>query len=379
MTSDTRETDDGYTIRPFEPGDETAFVALYNEVWTADRTVEWFDWRYRDNPYVDEVPMFVADYDGDVVATRPFIPFRVRAGGETRLAFYCTDTMTDAAHRRKGLFARTTEHALARYAERSREERPAFFFNHSNEFSLPGYRKMGWEFASAEVRHHRLQRAGSYVADVVGGLPGAVGGRVATALTRGYLDLVDARASFDTAPFEVERFDGHESIPAAEFAACYDACRPDAVHVVYDEPFYEWYFAQPGHEADAAYLVRRDGRSVAGLVTDREHDPRNDTTAVTVSHVVPAAGGPERVGALAAAFGRLLADCADADVVRVANPLVPDGILRTFGFYPDDRLPMSKLAEPSGLTLGVRPLLDGEWELNGRSIRAADPYLWTAG
>jgi hypothetical protein len=191
--------------------------------------------------------------------------------------------MTDAAHRRKGLFARTTEHALARYAERAPGERPVFFFNHSNEFSLPGYRKMGWEFSSTEVRHHRLQRAGSYVADAVGGLPGAVAGRVATALTRGYLDVVDARANFDTGPFAVERFDGHESIPAAEFAACYDACRPAAVHVVYDEPFYEWYFAEPGHEADAAYLVRRGGRPVAGAVLDREHDPRNDTTAVILT------------------------------------------------------------------------------------------------
>jgi hypothetical protein len=87
MTNATRETDDGYTIRPFESGDETAFVDLYNEVWTADRRVEWSDWRYRDNPYVDEVPMFVATFEGDVVATRPFVPFRVRADGETRLAF----------------------------------------------------------------------------------------------------------------------------------------------------------------------------------------------------------------------------------------------------------------------------------------------------
>jgi len=371
-----RETDDGYTIRAYEPGDERAFVDLYNEVWSAEKTTDWFDWRYRDNPYVEEVSLFVATHEDDVVATRPFVPFRVRAGEGTRLAFYCTDTMTDADHRRKGLFARATEHALAAYADRSPEERPAFFFSHSNEFSLPGYEKMGWEFAAPQVRHHRLQRAGSYVADRVGGLPGRAGGAVATALTRGYHSLHDGRAAFDTHPFAVER---RGEVPAAEFAACYQACRPDPVHVVYDEPFYEWYFAEPGNAPDAAYLVRRAGRPVAGLVTHRTDDPRNDTTAVTVSHVTPAAGGPERVRAVAAAVERLLADYRSADVVRVDNPLVSREILRAYGFAPDDRLPMSKLADSTGLRLGVRPLVEGEWDLNDRPLRGGEPFLWTAG
>mgnify|MGYP000085333974 CR=1 FL=1 len=371
-----RETDDGYVIRRYEPGDEREFIHLYNEVWSAEKTTDWFDWRYRDNPYVDEVPMFVAAFDGAVVATRPFVPFRVRAGDETRLAYYCTDTMTDSGHRRKGLFARTTEHALAVYADRPRENRPAFFFSHSNEFSLPGYRKMGWEFASPQVRYNRLQRAGSYVTDLVGGLPGRVGGGVATGLNRAYLGVRDRRADFHTDPFEVER---HTDLPAAELATCYESCRPDPVHVVYDEPFYEWYFAEPGDEADATYLVRRAGRPVAGLVVHSEHDPRNDTTAVTVSHVTPAAGGPERVDAVAAAFERLLADYRYADLARLDVPTVPREILRAYGFAPDDRLPMSKLAESTGLTLGLRPLVDGEWDLNGRPVRGAEPYLWTAG
>ncbi|MEF8856473.1 MAG: GNAT family N-acetyltransferase, partial [Haloplanus sp.] len=112
------ETDDGYTIRQYESGDEQAFVDLFNEVWSAGKTTDWFDWRYRNNPYVDEVTMFVAEYEGDVVVTRPFRAFRVRAGAATRLAFLCTDTMTDSAHRRKGLFARATERALAHYADR---------------------------------------------------------------------------------------------------------------------------------------------------------------------------------------------------------------------------------------------------------------------
>jgi len=366
--------DDGYTIRQYRPGDERDFVDLYNEVWSAEKTTDWFDWRYRDNPYVGEVPMFVATYDDEVVATAPFKTFRVRAGEETRLAALCTDVLTDSAHRRKGLFTRTTERALAYYADRPREERPAFLFNHANQFSLSGYERMGWEYYSPQVRYNRLQRVGSYVTDLVGGRHGRFAGAVATGLDRAYLGVRDRRADFDTGPFDVER---REEVPASEFAACYDACRPDPVHVVYDEPFYEWRFAEPGNAPDAAYLVRRAGRPVAGLIVHRTDDPRNDTTLVSVNHVVPAAGGPERVDAVAAAFEHLLADYRRVDLVRTTNPLVPAPILRAYGFLPDDRLPMSKLAESTGLTLGLRPLVDGEWDLNGRPVRGAEPFLWT--
>jgi len=368
------DTSDGYTIRQYRQGDEQDFVDLYNEVWSAEKTVDWFDWRYRDNPYVDEVSLFLAEYGGRVVATAPFNAFRVRAGEETRLAFLCTDVVTDSGHRRRGLFRRTTGRALAHYAGRPPDERPAFLFNHANQFSLPGYERMGWEYYSSQVRYNRLQYAGSYVTDLVGGRLGRLAGSAATGLNRAYVGLRDRRAEFETGPFDVERRD---EVPAGEFAACYGACRPDPVHVVYDEAFYEWRFAEPGNAPDAVYLVRRAGRPVAGLVTHRTDDPRNETTVVTVSHVVPAAGGPERVAALAAAFEHLLADYRRADLLRTTNPLVPAPILRAYGFAPDDRFPMSTLAEPSGLTLGVRPLLDGEWTLNGRPIRDAEPSLWT--
>jgi len=398
-TETYRAADEEYTLRWFEPGDEADFVALFNEIWSAERTTEWFDWRYRDNPSVDEVTMLVAEHEGRVVATCPFLAVRVRAGEVTRLAFLSTDVMTASDHRRRGLFERLTRMALDRYAARPAADRPALLFNHANRYSQPGFERLGWEYSSPQVRYNRLQRAGSYLVDRVRGSDGAgspngvtetavrLAGSAATAANRVALALADRRASFDTERFAVERRD---DVPAATLASCYDACRPDAVHVVYDEPFYEWRFAEPDNAPAATYLVRAGGRAgtagdadvpdnrvVAGAVVHRERDERNDTSTVTISHVTPAAGGPERTAAIAAAVDRVLADFSDADLVRTANPLVPPAVRRAYGFLPDGRLPMSKLAEPSGLTLGRRPLLDGEWTLNGRPLRGADPYLWT--
>jgi len=372
-----------YTLRWFEPGDEDDFVAIFNEVWSAEKTTDWFDWRYRDTPYVDEVPMLVADHEGAVVATCPFVPFRVHAGEVTRLAFLSTDVMTLSDHRRRGLFEQMTRMAVDRYAARPASERPALLFNHANRYSRPGFERLGWEYSEPQVRYNRLQRAGSYLVDRLGGSGGTrgareaavrLGGAVATAVTRGALALADRRASFDTARFAVER---RSDVPAAVLAACYDACRPDAVNVVYDEPFYEWRFSEPGNAPEATYLVREGDRVVAGLIVHRGRDERNDTQTVTISHVTPAAGGPDRTAAVAAAVERVLADSRDADLVRTANPLVPPAVRRAYGFLPDDRLPMSKLTESSGLVLGRRPLVEGEWTLNDRLVRGADPYLWT--
>jgi len=385
-----RAAGEEYTLRWFESGDEADFVAMFNEVWSAEKTADWFDWRYRDNPYVDEVTMLVAEHEERVVATCPFVAVRVRAGDVTRLAFLSTDVMTLSDHRRRGLFETMTQSAVDRYVERPPSERPAILFNHANRYSRPGFERLGWEYSSPQVRYNRLQRAGSYVVDRLGGGsdgPGGSGGAggvrravarlagaVATATNRGALALADRRASFDTDRFAVER---RGDVPAATLAACYDACRPDAVHVAYDEPFYEWRFAEPGNAPDATYLVRAGDRVVVGLIVHRERDERNDTSTVTISHVTPAAGGPERTAAIAAAVERILADSRDADLVRTTNPLVPPAVRRAYGFLPDDRLPMSKLAEPSGLTLGRRPLVEGEWTLADRPIRGADPYLWT--
>lgn len=367
-------TDTEYTIRPFEPADAEAFVDIFNQTWSAEKTTEWFEWRYLDNPYVEEIPGYVAEYEGDIVATRPYKAITVRSGDTERLAVHGVDSMTLPEHQRKGLFTRLNEAALDEFADRPESERPAFVFTHSNEKSQPGHRKMGVEYFDEMVRYTRVQRLGSYVTDRVGGVPGRVGGAVANGLNRAYLESRDRRASFGTDRFDVER---HESVPAETLAAIADANRPDTVHVVFDEPFHEWYFAEPGNRPDATYVVHWDGHPMAGVVLNRSYDERNDTTMVTLRHAVPAASSPEHTAAFAAAIERLLADYTDADLFRTHLAVVPEPVLRAYGFFPDDRFPMSKLADRAGLTFGLRPIPEGAWSLEGRPIESAASTLWS--
>ena len=367
-------TDSEYTVRPFEPSDAEAFIEIFNRTWSAAKTSEWFEWRYLDNPYVEEIPGYVAEHEGEIVATRPYKAITVRSGDVERLAFHGVDSMTLPEHQRKGLFTRLNEAAIEDFTDRPEGERPAFVFTHSNENSKPGHRKMGVRYFGEMVRHTRVQRAGSYVRDQIGGLPGRVGSAVANALNRAYLRSRDRRTPFETEQFDVER---HESVPVATLAGIAESNRPDTAHVVFDEAFHDWYFAEPDNQPEATYVVRWDGHPMAGVVLGRDYDERNDTTMVRIRHAVPAASTPEHAAAFAAAFEVLLGDYGDVDLLRTQLDVVPESVLQAYGFFPDDRFPMSTLADRAGLTFGLRPIPEESWKLDGRPIQSAESTLWT--
>lgn len=60
---------DDYTIRLFEAGDAQEFVDIFNQIWPAEKTTDWFEWRDLDNPSVEVIPGYVAEYEGDIGET----------------------------------------------------------------------------------------------------------------------------------------------------------------------------------------------------------------------------------------------------------------------------------------------------------------------
>ena len=170
-----------YTFRRYEPGDEEGFLDLFERVWGERRSEEWVRWRFEANPYMDHVPMFVAESGGAVVGTRPFLAFRMAVGDGTALALLTVDTMVHPDHRRRGLFTTMTEQALEYYAERE----PAFVFNQPNADARPGYRSLGFRELDPMRTYYRVQRPSAF--DDRLGVPGATAvSRVADGLVTGY-------------------------------------------------------------------------------------------------------------------------------------------------------------------------------------------------
>lgn len=362
-------TEGAYEIRSYEPADREAVLGLYDETF-GDRSGEWFDWRYVDNPFLDGVPIVVAEQDGEVVAARPSLPIPLSVGDEPVLAIMQVDPMVHPDHRRQGLFSRMVTHVHERYAPRE----PDVSIGFPGSQVRGALEKLADDLslhAGVNVRfpeYARVQSPGP-VANAVtdGGAVRAIG-QLATPAVKGYLSVRD-RLSAGSDDLAVERLDG---APATTLAALAAERRPDAAHAHRCERFYEWRFANPRVDY-TTYLAHGEWGPAAALVLGRRTG--EDADGATVSEVVPLVDGDEWAAAASRLLGTALEDAGDADVVSASGTVLPRSVLESWGFRADDAFPFSLVSSPTYLV--ARPLVDrdvDDWVVNGTSL--ADARNW---
>jgi GNAT superfamily N-acetyltransferase len=326
-----------YAFRLYEPGDREAFVRLYDAVF-GEGSEEWFDWKYVENPAVAHVPIVIAERGADLVAARPCVPIRMVVGDERALAIRFGDTMVHPDHRRKGLFSRTTRRTLEYYADLE----PVFGFNHPNDASLPGYRKLGGRVVGRMPVRYRVQNP---IALLDGrGEAFSRGGRVARSLTGAYLG---ARSRFapPTSGLSVRR---ERSVPVEVLTRLYERAPPDGIHAERGAEFYRWRFSNPQWRY-TAYVAERGDEPLAAVVTGERSTGGVDL--VTITEVVPLAENHARVDAFSALFSRIVAEHRDADLLAYGGEAVPPVVLSRFGFHSDDTPPLSLAARPTQLVV----------------------------
>lgn len=352
-----------YRIRTYEAADREAVLGLYDETF-GDRSGEWFDWRYADNPFLDGVPIVVAERDGEVVAARPSLPVPLSVGGERVLAVMQVDPMVHPDHRRRGLFSRMVTHVHERYASGE----PSVSIGFPGTQVRGALEKLADELslhAGVNVRfpeYVRVQAPGPVAkAATDGGAYRAIG-QLATPAVKGYLSIRD-RLSAGGDDLAVERLDG---APAKKLAALAAERRPDAAHAHRCERFYGWRFANPRVDY-TTYLAHGEWGPVAALVLGRRTD--GDADDATISEVVPLDDGDEWSEAVSRLVGTALEDAGDADVVRASGTVIPRSILQSWGFRHDDGFPFSLVSSPTYLV--ARPLAGGDvgdWVVGGTSL-----------
>ncbi|WP_311170776.1 GNAT family N-acetyltransferase [Halobellus ordinarius] len=355
-----------YRIRPYERNDTPKIVALLSAHQYAGIDEEWFRQTYVANPYVDHVPLFVVETDGDIVGVRPFTAFRVRAGEASELALLTRDTLIHPDHRRRGLFTAMTELALQHYETAE----PAFVFSHSNHRSFPGYRKMGWSSLGHRETYCRVQTASALVDANTRDTVTTLLSPVASVLSRTHLAVRD-RISRSPADITVTRT---ETVPEKTLASLYRQRRPEEPHIVRDEAFYRWRFRSSEWQPNRTYIARRGGEPLAGLIA-LTNDGKPSVTSIV--DLVPRTGGENWTTAIGCALDHLIADHSGTDILKVSEPVFPPRILRKRGFLSSSRLPLSVLADESRrLTLGLRPLRD-EVSIDGHPVDHAAQELWS--
>ncbi|MFC7070316.1 GNAT family N-acetyltransferase [Halobaculum lipolyticum] len=361
------------TIRPHGSGDRAGFLDLYEAVWGRRRGAEWFRWRFEENPYLDEVPMVVAEADGRIVGAEPCVVFPLAVGDETRLAFQPADWMVHPDHRRQGLFTGMTERLLDRYADGPQ----CCYYNYPSDAIRPGLRSQGWRDVGPVPTYYRVQNverlaSGRLATDQPAAEHALALGQVGLSMARGVFSLA---AGSDADGWAVER---HESVPVDTLVRIYRSGVPDGIHVRRDAAFYRWRFANPLWETTTYVAVGDDGPA-ASLIAATSDD--GDLRCVWALDVLPADGSAS-LGSYEALLSAVVADAADADVVKCAGIGLPETALRRCGFRRDDAFPLSAVSkrttavvrgvdpdggDPTGRepwrTTGVDPLDDDAWAI----------------
>ena len=376
MAENTRydSSTDGYTVRRFESGsgDREGFLSLYETVWGETRTPEWFAWRYEDNPYVDHVPVFVAESDGEIVGARPLAAFRMRTPDGAVLALHPSDTMVHPDHRGQGLFTRMSSACTEYYTEGE----PAFYFNFPNEAALKGNLKFGYRVVGTVPTYYRIQNPSALLDGATEDLDGwqeraaKVGAGMAAS---GYLGLRDRSASVDR-DVTVRRY---SSVPAGLLESLYERGAPDAIHADRDAAFYRWRYADPEHPP-TTYVARRGRTPVAAVVTYA--DVVDGVKRIKIAEVLPMTETRGRSGSVAALLSVVTSDNRDADVLAATGSAFPPGAMRALGFHRDDSFPLSRVTEET--TLVAYPLVEdtdaaGAWHLGGSSLDEKDDWTVT--
>ncbi|MDF1799005.1 MAG: GNAT family N-acetyltransferase [Planctomycetota bacterium] len=122
-------TFDGYTIRPYQSGDEASLLETFNLVFSegnpdyVPRTLDEWRWAFLENPAGTRI--MVAVKDGQVVAQNACLPVRVWIGGEERLFGQGVDSFCHPGHRaglrRPGLWVKTVWEFIDEYGAADRD------------------------------------------------------------------------------------------------------------------------------------------------------------------------------------------------------------------------------------------------------------------
>lgn len=123
-----------HRVRSYQPGDETAILALFQRVFHQRRSLAQWRWRYVDNPYANHRISLAVDEDGELAVHYAGYPVRLWAAagvlggvatsatdGQLLDALHVGDTMTSPEARRVGrgrtnLLSRAVNHFYSAYS-----------------------------------------------------------------------------------------------------------------------------------------------------------------------------------------------------------------------------------------------------------------------
>ena len=134
-----------FAVRAYRPADEDGVLTLLRQSLGNGRAFQrdnaFWQWKHFQNPSGASLLM-VADGE-EILGLRAFMRWKFQVDGRALNAVRAVDTATHPEYRRHGVFSTLTRQTV----ERAQAEGVDLIFNTPNQYSLPGYLKLGWTYA----------------------------------------------------------------------------------------------------------------------------------------------------------------------------------------------------------------------------------------
>ncbi|MFP8954498.1 GNAT family N-acetyltransferase [Natrialbaceae archaeon A-arb3/5] len=346
MSQYTNRPPERYQIRHFRPGDQEQIVSLHDSVFGREWGHDWFEWKFKRNPYVDHVPIIVSTRGDQIVGCRAFFALEMQINGTTQTALQPCDTMVHPDHRRQGLFSRMNELALEYYADRS----PAFFFNFPNENSKRGNLKHGWQEVRTVPMYYRVHDPIPLLktwidGDGSGKIDSDERSGADASIVANVLSSAETSSERESDGVRVERY---ETPPHALLASIGEQESTTGIRANRSAEFYRWRLDNPASEY-AAYVATRDGTALAALLVSVAED------CVQIVDIL-SRNDSARQGVVGDLVSGVIGAHSDRNYFTAFGESLPNPLRR--GFYPDTRFPLSTIIRPTTRTLLARDIGD---------------------
>lgn len=126
-------------IRSFEHKDTNSVLELLEIVYRKSFTIDWWNWKYNQNPMGESIILVAEDY-GKIVGLRSLWKYDLMYRSNLLKAYQPVDTVVHEEYRGQGLFTKLTIAAI----NEAKHYDADLLFNYPNQNSLPGYLKLGW-------------------------------------------------------------------------------------------------------------------------------------------------------------------------------------------------------------------------------------------
>ncbi len=330
-----------YSVREYRAPDEAGVLTLLAQALGGgrafDRTSAFWRWKHLQNPLGPSL-MMVAE-NSEILGLRAFMRWQFRAGSNTISAVRAVDTATHPAYQRSGVFSTLTRLTV----ERARDEGVDLIFNTPNEYSLPGYLKLGWSYLGRPRLLVRVLRPW----------------RVVRAVTAG------ARAGTEELPVP-----GAPIVPVDELFARPEAVEAlldandrlcgDAIRTVRHSAFLRWRYASAPSLLYYTCWRRSDSPTVAAIFRPNR---RRGLREIMLCELILSEAGAPSVPAL---IGDLIGSIeADYIVAHAQGGSVHERALRRAGFVPVPRLgPYFTVRPLSAVAVRVAAARLAQWQLS---------------